>query len=475
MMNRPGLQALLRAAARGEFQIVVARIARPAVAAIRPTRRRIFKLLTFDGVRLITFEEGEIDEMVIGFKGTMSALFLKGLSQKTRRGLLGQVERGKMAGGLSYGYRVAEVGTWAIVPEQQAVIVRICEDYANGVSPLMIAQRLNREGVPGPHGCAWSPSTIHGHARRGTGILNNELYVGQYVWPRQRFIKNPATGKRVARLVPEAERGTYPRAHLRILDDALWARVKARQAATRRLITAGPQQAHRGPYLFSQLTKCAVCGGGFSAVSRDQLRCFNKVKRGTCTNTRVIGRVEVERRVLTALQQKFLADPVAFATFSEAFVAETNRLRAEQAAARRAAPQELAAINKRSKDILELLLRGFTDEAWKLELAQIERRRGELEAEIAARGAEPVPPALHPHMATLYREKVAQLASALDHPDEGQRAAARDSLRGFITAIVIPPGDGLLHVHGDLGKMLTAAGGDSHAAAVDDVGCGGGI
>ena len=42
----------------------------------------------------------------------------------------------------------------------------------------------------------------------------------------------------------------------------------------------------------------------------------------------MIARVEVDRRVLTALQQKFLADPVAFARFSEAFVAETNRLHA---------------------------------------------------------------------------------------------------------------------------------------------------
>ncbi|MEX2272564.1 MAG: recombinase family protein [Vicinamibacterales bacterium] len=474
MINRPGLQALLRSAARGEFQIVIAesldRLSRDQADAAN-----IFKLLSFHGVRLITSEEGEIDEMVIGFKGTMSAMFLKGLAAKTRRGLLGQVERGFMAGGLSYGYRVTEVGTWAVVPEQAAVIVRICSLYADGVSPLLIAKRLNTEGVPGPHGCPWSPSTIHGHARRGTGILNNELYVGRMVWPRQRFVKDPRTGRRVARLVPEAERRTYPRLHLRILDDALWARVKARQAATRRLITAGPQQAHRGPYLFSQLTKCGVCGGGFSAVSRDQLRCFNKVKRGTCTNTRVIARLEVERRVLTALQQKFLADPVAFEAFSIAFVQETNRLRAEEAATRRAAPQELAAINRRSKDIMELLLRGFTDEAWKVELAEIERRRRELEAEIASTAAEPVFPALHPNMATIYRQKVEQLAAALDHPDEGHRAAARDTLRGFITAIVIPAGDGLLRVHGDLGKMLTAAGGASHAAAVEDVGCGGRI
>ena len=55
---------------------------------------------------------------------------------------------------------------------------------------------------------------------------------------------------------------------------------------------------------------------------------------------------------------------------------------------------------------------------------------------------------------TLYRQKVTELAAALDHADEGQREPARDSLRGFITAIVIPP-DGLLQVHGDLGRMLT--------------------
>ena len=32
------------------------------------------------------------------------------------------------------------------------------------------------------------PSTIHGHAGRGTGILNNELYIGRLIWNRQRYI-----------------------------------------------------------------------------------------------------------------------------------------------------------------------------------------------------------------------------------------------------------------------------------------------
>ncbi len=48
---------------------------------------------------------------------------------------------------------------------------------------------------------------------------------------------------------------------------------------------------------------------------------------------------------------------------------------------------------------MELLLRGFTDEAWKVELAEIQRRRVELEAVIAAAANEPAPPALHPRMA----------------------------------------------------------------------------
>lgn len=66
-----------------------------------------------------------------------------------------------------------------------------------------------------------------------------------------------------------------------------------------------------------------------------------------------------------------------------------------------------------------------------------------------------------------------QLAAALEHDDE--RDAARQTLRGFIDRIVIPPGDGLLQVVGNLGEMLTAASGrnGSAVAAVGQVGCGG--
>ena len=78
-------------------------------------------------------------------------------------------------------------------------------EFVAGVSPKQIAKNLNREGVAGPVRWPWSPSTIYGNAKRGTGILNNELYVGRLVWNRLRYVKNPDTGKRVSRLNPATE------------------------------------------------------------------------------------------------------------------------------------------------------------------------------------------------------------------------------------------------------------------------------
>lgn len=143
----------------------------------------------------------------------MNALFLKDLADKTHRGLRGRVEHGKSGGGISYGYRVARASNGATVvtgdrdiePTEAAVVERIFRDFAAGRSPKEIVKTLNREGVPGPSGRKWNPSTLQGNRERGTGILNNELYIGKMIWNRMRYVKNPDTGKRVSRLNPAAE------------------------------------------------------------------------------------------------------------------------------------------------------------------------------------------------------------------------------------------------------------------------------
>ena len=133
----------------------------------------------------------------------MGALYLKDLADKTRRGLRGRVEAGKSGGGNSYGYDVVRglgadglplTGERRINAREAAIVRRIFEEYAAGVSPRAIAKRLNAEGVLGPSGKAWGPSTIHGNRQRGSGILNNELYIGRLVWNRLRYVKDPEGG-----------------------------------------------------------------------------------------------------------------------------------------------------------------------------------------------------------------------------------------------------------------------------------------
>src|SRR5437016_5092733 len=92
----------------------------------------------------------------------------------------------------------------------------------------------------------------------------------------------------------------------------------------RQTMKAGRVRARRPLYLFSKLTKCGVCGGGYNVWSGDLLRCFNKTKRGTCSNTRAIKRQELEERVLRALKERFLGDALAFDEFCAGSVARRH-------------------------------------------------------------------------------------------------------------------------------------------------------
>jgi site-specific DNA recombinase len=114
---------------------------------------------------------------------------------------------------------------------------------------------------------------------------------------------------------------------------------------------------------------------------------------------------------------------------------------------------------------------GYRSEAWKSELVTLDAQKAALTTALA----EPPLPALHPQMADVFRQKATTLAAGLEHDE--QRDAARRALRGFLEKIVIPPGDGLLQVVGNLGSMLAAAQGRNEGiqGPVGYVGCGGGI
>ena len=104
---RSGIQSLLADAQAGRFDMVLSE-ALDRISRDQEDVAGVFKRLRFAGVTIFTLSEGEINELHVGLKGTMNALFLKDLAIKTHRGIRGRIEAGKIGGGNAYGYRVVQ-------------------------------------------------------------------------------------------------------------------------------------------------------------------------------------------------------------------------------------------------------------------------------------------------------------------------------------------------------------------------------
>ena len=138
---RPGYQRLLEDARARRFDVVVAE-GLDRLSRDQEHTAGLFKQLAFAGVRLVTVAEGEIGELHVGLKGTMNALYLKDLAQKTHRGLRGRVEQGRSGGGRCYGYAVVpgpagrrwRIGARAArsMPAEAAIVRRIFQEFAAG-------------------------------------------------------------------------------------------------------------------------------------------------------------------------------------------------------------------------------------------------------------------------------------------------------------------------------------------------------
>ncbi|WP_296739687.1 recombinase family protein [Mesorhizobium sp.] len=464
---RPGIQALISDATRGRFRYVLAE-AMDRLSRDQEDIAGLYKRMAYADVKLVTLSEGEVTHLHVGLKGTMNALFLKDLADKTRRGLRGRVELGKSGGGNAYGYDVVKKfdasgepvrGDRTINEFQAEVVRRICRDYAAGKSSKRIAFELNKEGIPAPGGGEWGFSTINGNLKRGNGILNNEMYLGKLVWNRQRFIKDPDTGRRQARMNPESEWIVQEVPELRILDDDLWQAVKDRQLAVKRSQSEdGEAENHfrdrrRPKYLFSGLSKCACCGGGYSMISADLVGCSTARNKGTCDNRTNIRRDQLEARVLNALRHH-LMDPILFKEFCEEFTREMNRLRMEGRTSIDAADAEIKRIDRELDTLLNLILKGGAADRLNEKMVVLERRQKELKAFLE--DAEEPPPLLHPNMAHHYHVQVDELYGALQEDSEEKRMVASDVIRSLVREIILTPEDGELQidVHGDLAGIL---------------------
>ncbi|MCW8088264.1 recombinase family protein [Sabulicella glaciei] len=473
---RPGYQALLAAMRTGRVDVVLSE-SLDRLSRDQEHVASLYKLARFAAVRIITLAEGEVSELHVGLKGTMGALFLKDLADKTRRGLEGRVLQGRSGGGLCYGYCVvrgsvgrngeAERGLREIHPAEAEVVREVFRRFADGESPVAIVKTLNARNVPSPRDGVWSDGALRGQAKRGTGILRNRIYIGELVWNQRRWLKSPDTGLRVARDNPESAVIVTPVPELRIIDQELWDRVQARLASAARPRDAltGEAMDHlwqhrRAPNLLSGKVRCGSCGAPFITAGKDYMSCKAMAKQGTCGNRTRVRRTRLETQILDAMADD-LMQPDALANFVAGFTTEWNRLVAVRTAEIAQTRQTLGVVTRKLNGLINALADGYRAPGLQAQLDNLSAEQAQLQAEIDASEAVTPLPRLHSNLSEVYRQRVARLREELG--GETAEQGVIEAARALIDCIVIfPPtlsgGAPRIEVRGELSALLGAAG-----------------
>jgi site-specific DNA recombinase len=186
---------------------------------------------------------------------------------------------------------------------------------------------------------------------------------------------------------------------------------------------------------------------------------------GTCENRRSVRRGVFEDLILAALKDQLMA-PELVGAFIDEFHREVNRRRRDEELARSNLEAELAAVAKRLDGLVDAIADGLRAPGLQRRLEELEGRKAELEGLLAA--PPPSPVRLHPNLAELYREKVAELHKALADPES--RTEALELIRSLIDCVELHPAEGRFRIEliGEIANMIKlSAGAESLGSDVE--------
>ena len=200
--DRPGVQALLKAALCGEVQCIlvkdISRFGRDYITV----GNYITRVFPFKGVRFISVNDnfdsnrkGDIDSLDRAFRALIYDLYSRDISKKVKSAKLRLAQRGVNINPVApYGYLKAPGDKHRLIPNPQAapIVQRIFTLVANGTSTEKVAAILNAEEIPTPSQI--KVGTPSGHAnwqpnywRRATidWIIRDRQYIGSMVYGKR--------------------------------------------------------------------------------------------------------------------------------------------------------------------------------------------------------------------------------------------------------------------------------------------------
>jgi hypothetical protein len=153
-------------------------------------------------------------------------------------------------------------------------------------------------------------------------------------------------------------------------------------------------------------------------------------------------------------------DPAMFKNFAAAFTSEWNLLQAEANGEQQAKAAELEHVLRQIERLVDAITEGTPAAAVRDRLASLEERRLKLEAVLATAVAPA--PRLHPNLAEVYRQRMAELTRVLESDNA---AGARELVRSLVETITLVPNGGVLRieVRGELAAILRMAQGAEQA------------
>lgn len=168
--DRPQYVAMLKAADRGEFDVIVAwkedRLYRGMYAAMP-----LSEMLDEKGKRLdVELVKETFDRKLLGIKAALGKIEADNIRERMMMGRRARLERGEVPGGdqVRYGYK--KVDHHLETEEKEAGVIRqIFEWYCTRETNMQIRRRLNARSIPPRKGQLWAKPTIE-------TILTTEAY-----------------------------------------------------------------------------------------------------------------------------------------------------------------------------------------------------------------------------------------------------------------------------------------------------------
>ena len=390
--KRPGLRAMLEAAERHRFDVLIV-AADDRLARDQWTTASILARLSKAGVRLHYYQErrevdlsGAVGKFMEAVRSFGSEFFRESQTRHMVDALKRKAKAGHVHGGLTFGYKNVRVNGHVereIIPEQARVIQQIFERYAAGHSLGRIAADLNRAGAPCPSKSGgWQPGGwTKGPVR---DALHRETYRGLV---RSRW--------RDETIEVQTE-------SMRIIPESLWAATRERLADTRRSYlrsTGGklygkPASGHDSKYLLTSMLACGSCGSTMTVRSRKHGRrrafvymCMSNIhgrvrQRAAkqCTNSVPLPIPSADHAILSQIESTILRPEVITATIQECL----RRLDPGKRAARRLALEREAQILERELgNLTRAIARGGRLDTLITEIERRETRRTQVKADLA--------------------------------------------------------------------------------------------